>query len=166
MSEIHNQKAAGIIKKIIYITLATVSKDGQPWNSPVYSAFDKDINFYWTSDKEGVHSNNVRDNGKVFGVVYDSTAPEGTGEGVYFLGKAYELTDTEEIQVARSTTQSRKDKKAGEHDYINFTGDAIRRIYKFVPEKVWMNDDAKDENGNYVKDIRVEVSIEALKKLI
>src|SRR5690348_5423268 len=110
MSELHNKKSAEILKKIIYITLATVSKDGQPWNSPVYSAFDKDLNFYWASDKEGVHSQNVRANSKVFVVVYDSTMAEGTGEGVYMKGKAIELTDKEEVSVARVVTQGRKNK--------------------------------------------------------
>ncbi len=52
MSQIHNKKAAEIIKKIPYITLATVSEEGQPWNSPLWSAFDKDLNFYWASDNK------------------------------------------------------------------------------------------------------------------
>ena len=29
-----------------------------------------------------------------------------------------------------------------------------------------MNDDEKDESGNYVKDIKVEIPIEELKKLL
>lgn len=166
MSDIHNQKASEIIKKIIYITLSTVSKDGQPWNSPLYSAFDKDLNFYWASDKEGVHSKNVRSNNKVYVVIYDSTMPEGTGEGVYILGKAYEIPDKDEIMVARLSMQNRKGKDIGHDEYVKFTGDNIRRIYKFVPETIWMNDDEKDENGQYIKDIRIEVPIEELKKFI
>ncbi len=166
MSEIHNKKASQILKKIIYLTLATVSEDGYPWNSPVYTAFDENLNFYWASDKEGNHSKNVRQNGRVFAVIYDSTAPEGTGEGVYIEGNAIELTDKEEISVARLQTQSRKGKTANDNDYIQFTGDKIRRIYKLIPKRIWMNDDEKDENGNYIKDIRVEVSIEELKKII
>ncbi|MBI2327880.1 pyridoxamine 5'-phosphate oxidase family protein [Candidatus Curtissbacteria bacterium] len=38
------EKAKQIISKIIYITIATTSKDGQPWNSPVYSAYDDKYN--------------------------------------------------------------------------------------------------------------------------
>ncbi len=60
MSEHHNKRAAEIIKDIKYITIASVSDDGQPWNTPVYSAFDKDLNFYWFSDKNSQHSQNVR----------------------------------------------------------------------------------------------------------
>jgi uncharacterized protein YhbP (UPF0306 family) len=93
MSGIHNQKAAEIIKKIPYITLATSSKDNQPWNSPLWSAFDKDLNFYWASDYKSVHSTNIRNNSKVFCVIYDSTMAEGTGEGVYFSGNVYEIAE-------------------------------------------------------------------------
>ena len=138
MSKIHNKKAAEIIKKIIYITLATVTKDGQPWNSPLFSMYDKELNFYWSSDWKSVHSGNIRANNKVFCVIYDSTMKEGTGEGVYFAGKSYELTDE----------------------------DDILKIYKVVADKIWMNDDEKDENGNYVKDIKVEIPISKLKALL
>lgn len=151
MSEIHNKKAAEIIKKIPYITLATVSEDGQPWNSPLWSAYDKDLNFYWASDERSVHSNNLRNNSKVFCVIYDSTMAEGTGEGVYFQGKAYELAERELLVECPSREKS-----------IHFKSNDILKIYKVIPEKIWMNDDEKDENGKYVKDIKVEVPPEEI----
>lgn len=166
MSIRHNKQAATILKNIIYITLATVTPEGKPWNSPLYSTYDQDLNFYWSSDKKGVHSNNVRDNNEAFIVIYDSTVPEGTGEGVYMIGKAYELADKDEILIARTTTQSRKGKKPGKNELIKFTGDSIRRVYKFVPSKIWMNDVELDANGNYIKDVRIEISASDLKKLI
>jgi general stress protein 26 len=79
--------AKEIIEKIQYITIATVSKDGEPWNTPVYSAYDEDYNFYWISWKENQHSKNIAENNQVFSVIYDSTVPEGTGEGVYIRQK-------------------------------------------------------------------------------
>jgi len=36
-----------IIAKILYITIASVTKEGLPWNTPVYSAHDRQLNFYW-----------------------------------------------------------------------------------------------------------------------
>lgn len=155
MSDIHNKKAAGILKKIIYITLATVSKDGQPWNSPLFSAFDKDLNFYWGSDFRSVHSTNIRNNPKAFCVVYDSTMAEGTGEGVYLQGGAFELVEREQLINCPSRPTP-----------IHFKSNEILKIYKFVPEKIWMNDDEKDENGKYVKDLKVEIPIENLKSLL
>lgn len=95
------KRAAEIIKQIQYTTLATVTPEGLPWNSPVARVYDKDLNFYWFSDKEGQHSKNVRHNGQVFIVVYDSTVPWGEGEGVYFQADVVELSDPEEIRAAR-----------------------------------------------------------------
>jgi len=161
----HNKRAAEIINNIIYITIATGSKGGQPWNSPVYSGFDEDLNFYWSSDKDAQHSKNVRDTGKVFLVIYDSTAPESTGEGVYIQADAHELGENDEIQVARRVTQTRKSQEdeLGKKEYEKFTGSAVRRVYKAVPQKVWMNDVELDKNSKYIRDIRINVPITELK---
>lgn len=155
MSDIHNHKVAEIIKKIPYITLATVANDGQPWNSPLWSAFDNDLNFYWASDWNSVHSKNIKENNKIFCVIYDSTMAEGTGEGVYFSGKAYELSERELLVDCPFRVKP-----------VNFKSNEIIKIYKVVPDKIWMNDDEKDENGHYVKDIKVEIPFEDLKKLV
>ena len=37
--------AVTIIKNIEYINIASITPEGLPWNSPVYTAFDKDLNF-------------------------------------------------------------------------------------------------------------------------
>jgi nitroimidazol reductase NimA-like FMN-containing flavoprotein (pyridoxamine 5'-phosphate oxidase superfamily) len=162
MSEHHNQRAAEIIKEILYITIASVSADGQPWNTPVYSAFDKDLNFYWFSDKNSQHSQNVRGNNKVSLVIYNSTVPEGTGEGVYLQCTVKELNSPEEILAAKGVLDERVGKEK-ERNAQNYMGDNVLRGYKATPVQAWMNDDEKDENGNYVRDIRVEVTLEALK---
>ena len=151
-------KAKEIIEKIQYITIATSSKDGVPWNTPVYSAYDEDYNFYWASWKENQHSKNIAENNKVFLVIYDSTVPEGTGEGVYIQAKAYELDDEKEIEHALSYLDGRVHKKKDPKIRIaQFQGDKPRRVYKAVPEKVWMNDEG-DINGEYI-DKRVEIDL-------
>lgn len=155
MSQIHNNKAAEIIKNVLYITLATVTKDEQPWNSPLFSVFDNDLNFYWGSDKNSVHSENIRNNNKVFCVIYDSTMAEGTGEGVYFSGKAYELSESEIEVICTPRNKT-----------VKFKQNNILKIYKVIPDKIWMNDDEKDENGHYVKDIKVEVPVNELKNIL
>jgi hypothetical protein len=68
----------------------------------------------------------------VFVTIYDSTAPEGTGEGLYIIGKAEELGPEEGAAVCK---------------------------YKFTPERVWINDEAKNEDGSYKHDIRIEMDI-------
>lgn len=85
--------AKEVIEKIEYINLATVTPEGMPWNSPVYTAYDKDYNFYWASDQENIHSKNIINNQNVFAVIYDSTAPAGTGFGIYLKGTAVVVTN-------------------------------------------------------------------------
>jgi pyridoxamine 5'-phosphate oxidase-like protein len=158
MSDYHNKRAKEILATIKYATLATITPDGKPWNSPVAHILDDDLNVYWFSDKEGQHAKNVRANGEVFIVFYDSTVPWGKGEGVYIQAKAYELNDPEEVRAAQRI------KKGPDTDDSpdEFLGDGVRRVYKGVPQKAWMND-VMMEGKKFIKDIRVEVPLDVLK---
>lgn len=157
MSDYHNNRAKEILQKIIYATIATAGKDGKPWNSPVRHVYDDELNVYWFSDKENQHSKNVRDNEDVFIVVYDSTVPEGDGEGVYIQAKAVELNDPEEIRLARRI------KKGVDMDAPDdFMGDAVRRVYKAVPQRVWMND-AEVTDGVFIRDYKVEIPLDVIR---
>jgi general stress protein 26 len=161
MSEYHDKRAAEIIKQIRYATLATVTPEGLPWNSPVAHEYDNSLNIYWVSDKEGQHSKNVTANNKVFIVIYDSTVPEGDGEGVYIQANVEQVIDPEEILKVRRI-------KKGSHfeqSPDSFLGDSIRYMYKAVPQKVWMND-AEVNDGVFIKDFRVEISLEVLRDLL
>src|SRR5258708_6609504 len=152
------EKAKKIIEKILYITIATASNDGMPWNSPVYSAFDEDYNFYWASDQNGQHSKNIAENNKIFIVIYDSTVPEGMGEGVYMQAKVYMITDPKEIKDALRYLDGRVNKKKKSQTRISeFQGTNPRRVYKAIPEKMWMNKDG-EINGMFI-DTRVEVNL-------
>lgn len=159
MSDYHNKRAKEILQKIIYATLATVTKEGKPWNSPVRHCFDSDMNIYWFSDKQNQHSQNVRENGRVFIVIYDSTVPEGDGEGVYFEATVEELTEPEQIRKAR-----RIKKGEGKDSPDDFMGDAIRRVYKATPTSAWMND-AEVKDGVFIRDYKVEIPLSELKEL-
>ena len=82
------EEAAKILKDQLYINLATVTPSGKPWNSPVFTSYDKNLNYYWASWRKNQHSINIRKNPEVFVTVYDSTVPPGTGVGVYFLSRS------------------------------------------------------------------------------
>ncbi len=151
MSEYHDKRAKEILDTIIYATLATVSENGEPWNSPVRFTKDAELNIYWASDKESQHSKNVRANGQVFIVIYDSTVPEGKGEGVYLRAKAVEISDPDAV-----LNYMKLKKGDGDYDPNDFLGEAVRRIYKAVPEQAWMNDD-EIKDSKFIKDIRVEI---------
>ena len=158
-------RAKEIIEKILYITIATADKNGQPWNSPVYSAFDNNLNFYWFSDKNAQHSKNIRGNKQIFLVIYDSTVPEGTGEGVYIQAEAYELDDKDQVMGALRVLDGRAG-KTKVRKYGKFSGDAPLRLYKAIPNKVWVNTDKEDKNGKYIKDMRTELSLRKLTELM
>ena len=155
-------KAKKVINEILYVTVATCDKNSQPWNSPVYSAFDKNYNFYWASCRENQHSKNIKENKNVFVVIYDSTAPEGTGFGVYMRGKARQLEAKDVVEIVKSLKllYSRKSKKPRKPEA--FLGLLPRRIYKFTPKQVWVNSQG-DENGNFV-DSRIDITLDILKK--
>ncbi len=150
-----NQLAREIIEKILYITIATVTPEGKPWNSPVYSAYDPDYNFFWASWKDNQHSQNIKANSDVFLVIYDSLVSEGKGRGVYIAAKAFELTNEKEITHALKFLYGRKNKKPREAK--EFLPPYPRRVYKAVPEKFWINTDAEID-GNFI-DKRIEVKL-------
>ncbi|HEY0220732.1 MAG TPA: pyridoxamine 5'-phosphate oxidase family protein [Candidatus Paceibacterota bacterium] len=132
----HLANAAEILKNIKYMTIATVCSDGSPWNTPVAPTFNNELIFRWGSNENSVHSQNIRNEKRVFVVIYDSTAPEGAGEGVYMKGIAEELDEYE----------------------------GTLKMYQFTPEKVWINDEENNDDGSFKKDIRIELNIEDLKK--
>lgn len=156
------EKSKEIIKEIEYINIASITPEGLPWNSPVYCSFDEELNFYWLSWKENQHSKNVRNNPNVFVTIYDSTVPANTGVGVYFQGKASELSNPLEMITALKCVYSRSKHKI--RDVAMFLTTYPRRIYKFVPEKVWINGTGHIEDNPI--DTRTELDLEELKKLL
>ena len=154
-------RAKEVVKNILYITIATCTKKCEPWNSPVYSAFDPNYTFYWVSWAENQHSKNINENENVFVIIYDSTVPEGTGFGVYMKGKAYQLgkNDIVEILKALKLLYQRKNKKPRKPE--EFLALFPRRIFKFVPEQVWVNSEGTVKR-NFV-DTRVDITDKFLK---
>jgi len=150
------KRAKEIIEKIIYITVASVTPEGKPWNSPVYSAYDKNnYVFYWVSPRATQHSENITKNPDVFLAIYDSTVPEGTGEGVYVQAKASVVTDLKEMTRAMYLLYTRKKKSL--RDVSRFLDMRPRRIYKAVPEKMWLNTTKKV--GDEELDDRTEINL-------
>jgi nitroimidazol reductase NimA-like FMN-containing flavoprotein (pyridoxamine 5'-phosphate oxidase superfamily) len=148
-----SQRAKEIIAEREYITIATSGSDGQPWNSPVYSAFDENYVFYWGSHVDAQHSKNIAQNNKVFLVIYDSTVPAGEGEGVYVLATAEKITDPKEKDKAHKAIQDRRPSFYWRRE--EFDEPTPLSLYKAVPQKIWMNGEGT-KDGHYI-DIRVDV---------
>jgi hypothetical protein len=146
-----NDNARAILDRINYITLATVDERGRPWNSPVYYAYDSAYRAYWGSHVDSQHSRNIRQNAHAFMVVYDSTVPAGTGEGVYIDAHCVELTHPDDIAAAHQIIQARRPTPYWTLEEVQ--GDAPVRLYRADPTRIWMNDGGH-ENGVYI-DVRV-----------
>lgn len=154
-------KSKEIIEKIEYLNISSITEEGLPWGSPVYCSYDSDLNFYWLSWKENQHSKNIRNNSNIFVTIYDSTIPTSTGVGVYLKGKAYELSNPVDIVIGLKCIYSRSKHKM--KDVIMFLTSYPRRVYKFVPERAWINGEGEIE-GNYI-DNRTELDLEQFKNL-
>jgi hypothetical protein len=146
-------RAAEILRTIRYATIATADSQARPWNSPVYSVRDEDLNIYWVSDKKNQHSQNVRQNPQVFIVYYDSTALPGQGEGVYFSATAVELGDPEDIRAARRLIDGCDSCNAAD-----YSGDSVCRIYRATPAHAWINT-FEERDGVFIRDYRIEIPL-------
>lgn len=129
-----------IVQSSWYATLATVTADGQPWNSPVYICHDNQFNFYWASALSSQYSKHIAQTGSVFLVLFDSHAPWGEGQGVYITAAAAILSDASEISKV-CALRSQKSEKANQVA-ANFIDPSPRRLYKATPRHIWLNDEA------------------------
>lgn len=91
-------EARRIVDAALYMVLATADRSGQPWASPVYFAHRDYRDFFWISEPDATHSVNLRDRREVGIVIFDSTVPINTGQGVYVGGVAQELPAHETAQ--------------------------------------------------------------------
>jgi len=160
MTEELVKKAKKLIEKILYITIATSNKNNEPWNTPVYCAYDENYSFYWYSWKENIHSKNIVENENVFIVIYDSTVPEGTGFAVYMQGKASKLEEDDILEVEKGIKLCHSRKNKEPRATKEYLGEYPRRVFKFVPKKVWVN--SKDFIGKNYVDTRVDITKEIL----
>lgn len=146
-----------IVSDIIYLNLATCDGDGNPWNSPLFYAFDKKLNFYWSSHPTSQHSKNIEASGKAFIVIYNSKADEGEGDGVYIKAKAQVLNEKDEVKSGLDLLGERRGKPFTTID--KFIEGGPQRIYKAVPLQVWVNDSDQDKEGDFIRDFRINVPI-------
>ena len=158
MEDPNLEKAKKIIEENLYITIATATKDGKPWISPVFFRYDKTYNLFWVSNKNALHSKLIRENPQVAIVIFDSSVPEGQGNGVYFEANSHELENESEIKHAMKILDKRVTKDEFRVKGIGqVTTESVWRIYRAVPEKVWVSG-SELINGHPV-DTRVEVDL-------
>jgi len=149
--------AQQILRTIQYATIATSDEQGNPWNTPVFCAFDDDSNIYWSSHPDSVHSLNIANNHKAFIVFYSSPAGEGKGSGLYMNTDVRALENLEEIKLALTLLGERRGKPFLHIE--KYIGSGTQRIYKAIPSKCWINDTDRDEDGDFIRDYRIEIEL-------
>lgn len=145
-----------LLADIPYTTIATTCPDGTPWNSPIVSYFDDDLNLYWASWTRNQHSLNIAGNPNIFAVVFDSSAPLGQGEALYFQMKTRKLENPDDIEAAKKIYLDRYGEDTCRHP---FAGTCPRRVYRAEPIKVWSNIDGA--RGAHFVDVRVPMAAQA-----
>ncbi len=159
-------KAKQITKENRFITLATSSKTGVPWISPVFYSFDDDYNLYWVSNKNSRHSQLIRENPCVAIVIYNSTKGEGEGDAVYIEASVVELSEEAEIEKAIQVYDQRASKEELRiKNPSNVLGSKVWRVYKAIPTKVYKSGPSKEVRGQHI-DTTVEIKLDALRELL
>ena len=159
MDERH-KKVRHLLAHIPHVAIATVTEEGLPHNSPVFGAFNDKLHLFWASDPNAMHSHNIRRSGEVFVVVFDSHAG---GDGLYFAGHAEELTDTAHFNYAYQLLTQAKARVGGRlGSRERYEGEGPQRLYRMVPEAVWINHIVKDDDGLIITDERVSLALDEL----
>lgn len=149
-----------VLRKSQYANIAT-SRNDVPWNTPATALPDADLTFYWSSWTKAEHSQNVSANGGAFLTFYDSTRVRGTNNlrGLYLQCRASEVVDVKEAEKAFGILYP--DETV---DLSNFLGEGVKRFYRAVPQKAWLNSLSEKELEPTTLKMRTEVAIADIKK--
>ena len=133
--------AREIVDRTLYVALATADSSGQPWASPVYFAHQDYREYFWVSEPEAQHSRNLRERREVSGVVFDSTAPINTGQGVYILGVAQELPAHECAEPIVMFSERVVGHGGDPWTLEDVTGSSRHRLYRATAEALYVLDE-------------------------
>jgi Pyridoxamine 5'-phosphate oxidase len=145
-----------------YMVVGTSSPTGAPWAVPVQFAVDGADGFYWVSALAAVHSKNISSNSAVSLVIFDSRAPEGTGQGLYCLASAEVLSGPDleygcKVFYARKySDKSVRARLARRPDEL--IGNHPRRMYRATVREYSVLHQVKDPTYGEPVDLRVEVN--------
>lgn len=154
------QQVKRIITNNIYCSIATCSTEGIPWISPLFFAFDHNLNLYWSSAITSLHSQNIYSNdGRVAITIFDSSSSPSGVKGLYFSGTAQELLSTKVEAICQLfDARTKKGKSRQPQDYLN---ESPRRIYQFQPQLAWITGE-RLAIENILVDTKVEINLQPL----
>lgn len=144
-----NEKVTTIFNTIRYATISTVDESGKAWAAPVWYVSDDQQTIYWWSPTATQHSKNIERSNDVYVTIFDSTAPEGEGLGLYIRAQATLVPDEKLDEVISLYNESTKIFKLNRE---NTSGNAPTRLYQATPDTIQINDGI--ESDGYYQDIR------------
>lgn len=148
-------RAKELLKTVRHAAIATVNADGSPHNSPVFSTWDDDLNFYWASGKDTQHSQNIQRDPRVFVVLFDSMDK---GGGLYMQGEARVLEGAELPEALEVVNVQRTALGRAPLTTEYFSGGNPNRLYKAIRRTTWVNVTERDGQGLVTREYRREVT--------
>ena len=148
--------ARDVLDGVRYVVLGTVDEDGRTRTSPVYFTPHGYEHLYWVSHPETHHSHNLARDGRIGGVVFDSTRPPGTSSAVYVTGTAREVPDHE---LAKHLPRAFDPEGRGGRRFATdeLTGDADLRLWVMHVEQWEVHIRAGDPQRGTGRDRREQV---------
>ncbi|WP_423820613.1 pyridoxamine 5'-phosphate oxidase family protein [Salinisphaera sp. SPP-AMP-43] len=153
-------RAAEILSALLYANIATAS-DNLPWNTPVTAVPAANLDLYWSSWTEAVHSKNIHANPDIFVTYYDSTRARGTNNHrcLYLRCRAVVVSDPDEAIAAHELIYP-----GAPVGLDDFFGVGLRRFYRARPIQAWLNCLSEQQLQPGTLDMRVEVSLAAIRR--
>ncbi|WP_407353276.1 pyridoxamine 5'-phosphate oxidase family protein [Luteimonas sp. R10] len=152
-------RCAEILRTCLYANIATCNGN-EPWNTPVTAVPDSELDFYWSSWTEAVHSQNIRANPNVFFTFYDSTRARGTNNMrcLYLRCEAATVSDRAEAHRAHELVYPDEAVSLGD-----FFAPGPKRFYRARPLQAWLNVLSERELQPSTVKMRVEVPLESIR---
>lgn len=152
-------RCAEILSTCLYANIATAQND-QPWNTPATAVPDSNLDLYWSSWTEAVHSKNIMANPRVFVTYYDSMRDRGTNNlrCLYLLCEAAVVSDETEAHKAHELLYPGEDIQLDD-----FFAPGLRRFYRARPLQAWLNCLSEKQVQKNTIDMRVEVPLEDIR---
>lgn len=128
-----------------FMALATEGPVDGPWANPLNFAFDEHFTLYFLSEDESVHMQNIVHDPRVSCAIYSTAQdPVGTVRGVQLIGRAEWVPAEEAAHACEVYFADRPGRKAltqasRAEEYVK--PDAVWRMAKVVPERVWVFDE-------------------------
>jgi uncharacterized protein YhbP (UPF0306 family) len=138
-----------IVEENDYMTLATADGDGRPWASPVWYAPTGAMELLWLSRPEARHSRNLAARAELAIVIFNSSAPIGTGQGAYIEAVGEQVPESQMERCVAAYSQRSQARGGPALTVAEAHAAAPHRLYRASASRYFLG----------VRDERVQVSL-------